>query len=278
MFLGHFAHQKIRSIDAKAQFSAALTSAAVIARSVLNGKVVRVLSDSSASPSGETIVRTAYEHLKLVRTLDRSGARSLLRRYPHYANKYFHLYLLKQLHRRTRRNILAFHHRYLSQHTTASVYDAVFNDRPTLWTKVIGGARYSISLSFDHDGHAEGDLSLLFEKDDIPIYEMSFAIVPGQLIGSTSSKVLLVARMQGKRNKIEAIRAATLACHRIAPPHLLIAALKPIAAVLEIDTILGVTNKQQITRASGNDSSLITMRFGKPLSSRHKMRTGIRSR
>ena len=68
------------------------------------------------------------------------------------------------------------------------MYDAVFNDRPTLWTKVIGGAHYSISLSFDPDGHAEGDLSLLFEKDDIPIYEMSFAIVPGQLIGSTSSR------------------------------------------------------------------------------------------
>jgi uncharacterized protein VirK/YbjX len=72
----------------------------------------------------------------------------------------------------------------------------------------------------------------------------------GMLRGTSHSKpILLVAAVQGRRNQAEAISIATRARHRVAPPHLLMAAVQSIAAALAIDTVGGITNEERITKS-----------------------------
>lgn len=206
------------------------------------------LSKLLKSFSDESIVATVIEHFEVIRALNRTGAHALTKRYPHYVNKYVHGYLAKSFSKKARREVLKFHHRCLTQRVTASFYEQILQDRLTLWRGFIDGDWYAISMSFDPHNHAEGDLSLSFEKNDAPIYGIAFTIVPGSLIGCADKQILLVARVQGRSNQAEAIGIATRACHRIAPPHILMAAVQSIAAALAIDTIGGVTNKEHLAR------------------------------
>jgi uncharacterized protein VirK/YbjX len=159
-----------------------------------------------------------------------------------------HAYLAKSLGKKARREALKFHHQYLTQRVTASFYEQILQDRLTLWSELIDEDCYAISMSFNPNWHAPGDLSLAFERNNIPIYEVSFTIVPGSLIGCSAEPILLVARVQGGSNQVQAIRIATRACHRITPPHLLMAAVQSIAAALAIETIGGITNEEQLTK------------------------------
>ena len=219
-----------------------------ILRKVFSRDTVIALSKLRKSISEESIVAVFVEHLEVIRILNGSGARALIERYPHYVNKYVHGYLVKSFSQKSRRDILKFHHRYLAQHVTESFYGKLLQGRCVLWSVSVDKNCYAISMSFDSSGNSEGDISLTFDVNDVPIYEVSFTIVPGNIIGFAADRALLIARVQGRRNQVEAIAAATRACYRTAPPHLLLAAAQSIAAALAIDTIGGVTNKEQLMR------------------------------
>ncbi len=220
-----------------------------ILRKVCSRNIFVALSKLRKAFSDESIVVAVIEHYSIIRALNRSDGRTLTKRYPHYVNKYVHPYLAKSLSKKARREALRFHHQYLTQRVVASFYEQILQNRLTLWSELIDEDCYAISMSFNPDWHAPGDLSLSFERNNTPIYEISFAIVPGGLIGCSADPILLVARVQGGSNQAEAIRIATRACHRIAPPHLLMAAVQSIATVLAIDTIGGITNKEQLAKS-----------------------------
>jgi uncharacterized protein VirK/YbjX len=197
---------------------------------------------------GETIIRTISEHMDLIRVLNNSGARTLTELDTNYANKYLKPYLAKSFSKADKRAILKFHHQFLQSRVSEAFYQRVSPAGCILWTDTIEDSRYTISMSFDAQWHSEGDLSLALLKDDTTLYLISFTIVPGSLIGCTSEQVLMVGRVHGSRGQAAAIRDATHECHRIAPPHLLMAAVETIAAALAIDTIAGVNNKEQLVK------------------------------
>jgi uncharacterized protein VirK/YbjX len=230
------------------QYIPFLVGAIHILLKVRSGNNFAALSKLRKSFSEETIATTIVEHFRVIRVLDRSGAAALTQRYPHYVNKYVHKYLMKSFGKKTRREILKFHYQYLARHVTDSFCEQVLQGRSILWREMIDENWYAISMSLNPHHHAAGDLLLAFEMNDTAIYEISFTIVPGSAISSTAEQVLLVARIQGRKDKAEGIGIATRACHRIAPAHLLMAAAQSIAAALAIDTIGGVTNKEQITK------------------------------
>jgi uncharacterized protein VirK/YbjX len=230
------------------QYIPFLVGAIHILLKVRSGDNFAALSKLSKSFSEETIATTIIEHFRVIRVLDRSGAAALTKRYPHYVNKYVHKYLMKSFSKKTRREILKFHYQYLARHVTESFCEHVLQGRSILWREIIDDNCCAISMSLNPHHHAAGDLLLAFEMNDSAIYEISFTIVPGSSISSAAEQVLLVARIQGRKDEAEAIGIATRACHRIAPAHLLMAAAQSIAAALAIDTIGGVTNKEQITK------------------------------
>ena len=209
-----------------------------------------IISKFGKSVSGEPMAAMLVRHLDVVRTLNRCGARALTQSYPNYANKYATHYLAKSLGKNARREILKFHHYFLSQRVTEHFYDEILNGGKTLWQETIDENRYAIWLSFNPQFHSEGDVSLIFGTNDRPLYELSFSIVPGKEIGSASEQVLLIGRVQGRIGEAGAIKVSTKAFHDIAPPHLLLAAALSIADVLAIDAIAGVGNDDQLAKSS----------------------------
>jgi|ERR1700683_5426769 len=219
-----------------------------ILRKVCSRDVFVALSKLRKSFSDEPIVAAVIEHCKIMRELNRGDGQMLAKRYPHYVNKYVHPYLAKSLSKKSRRDALKFHHQYLTERVSASFYEQIVRDRLTLWRELIDEDCYAISISFNPDWHAPGDLLLAFERNGAPIYEVSFSIVPGSLIESAAKHVLLVARVQGGNNQAEEIKIATRACHRITPPHLLLASVQSLAVALGIEIIGGITNKEQLSK------------------------------
>lgn len=242
--------------DFARQYIPFLVGAIYIFRKVCSKDNFSALSKLRRSFSDETIVATIVQHFQVIRVLDRSGAQTLIKRYPHYANKYVHKYLMKSFSKKTRREVLKFHYQYLARHVINSFCEQVLQSRPILWREMIDENCYAISISLNPHHHAAGDLLLTFEMNDFPIYEISFTIVPGSTVGSAAEQVLLVARIQGGKEEAEAIKIATRACHRIAPAHLLMAAAQSIATALAIDTIGGVTNKEQIAKPAEGASNV----------------------
>jgi uncharacterized protein VirK/YbjX len=196
----------------------------------------------------ETISRTIVEHLEVVRVLNNSGARALIKHDSNYANKYLRPYLAKSFSKDGKRAILKFHHQFLLRHAGEEFYERISQGGRILWRETIERSRYAISLSFDAQWHSEGDVSLTLHKDGIMLYLISFTIVPGSLVGCAAEQVLMVGRVHGSRGQAAAIRDAMHECHRIAPPHLLMVAAEAIAAALGVDTIAGVTNEEQLVK------------------------------
>ena len=218
-------------------------------RKVFSTDFIAILSRFHKSVSDESIVAMMIGHFEVVRIMNCSGARALTKRYPNYVNKYVTDYLAKRFSKKSRREILKFHHQYLMEHVTESFYEQILQSRSVLWNEIVDENSYAISLSFSPQWHSEGDLSLTFDRNDIPLYEISFTIVPGDLIGCAADHALLIGRVQGRKGQIEPIRIGTKAFHDIAPPHLLLAAAQSIAGVLAIGVVGGVSNEQQLARS-----------------------------
>ena len=209
-----------------------------------------IFSKFGNSISDESIASMLVGHFGVVRTLNRCGARALTKSYPNYVNKYATNYLAKSFSKRVRREILKFHHHYLSQHVNEHFYDEILKRGRILWQETVDENSYTVSLSFNPQFHSEGDLSLTFDKNGRPLFELSFSIVPGKVIGCAAEQVLLVGRVQGRIGEARAIKVSTKAFHEIAPPHLLLAAALSIADVLAIDVIAGVGNDDQLAKSS----------------------------
>ena len=210
--------------------------------------VSATLSNLRKSLSNESIVDAFREHYEVVRILNHGVAHALSTRYPHYVHKYIHDYLAKGLSKKTRRDILKYHHQFLADHVRKDFYEQILERRPVLWSDVIDKDRYVIVMTFSQHGHAEGDLSLSFERNGVSLYTVSFTVVAGSLIDCAAENVVLVACVQGTPNEAAAIGIATRACHRISPAHVLMAGVQGIALGLEIHTICGVTNRAQLVK------------------------------
>src|SRR5262245_24200900 len=75
--------------------------------------------------SDESIVAMAIGHFELVRTMNQRGALTLTKRYPNYVFKYFDSYLVRSFTRKTRRELLKFHHQYLMEHVAETFYEQI---------------------------------------------------------------------------------------------------------------------------------------------------------
>jgi uncharacterized protein VirK/YbjX len=217
----------------------------------LGGDIFIIAAKFHKLVADESVVAMVAGHVEIIRAMNHRGTLPLAKRYPNLVIKYFRGYLAKSFTRKIRREILEFHHRYLMQHVIESFYTQILEGGSVLWTRVAGKEGYTISLSFNPQAHYEGDLTLTFSQNDMPLYEISFTVVPGRLINCAASHVLLVGRIQGTKQKADAIRIATRACHDVAPPHLLLAAAQSIAGALAIEVIGGVGNTEQLGKREG---------------------------
>jgi uncharacterized protein VirK/YbjX len=100
---------------------------------------------------------------------------------------------------------------------------------------------YRIVLALAPSARHEGEIALLFKRDNEPLYLVSFNIVPGHALGLQAESAILLSRMQGMKGMFPQIRQATKDFKEVSPQAALVAALDGLAQSLGLEHIAGIS-------------------------------------
>jgi uncharacterized protein VirK/YbjX len=167
------------------------------------------------------------------------------------ANKYLSAYLGKNLGKVSRCEILLHHYRRIVESAVPDFFECVFTGSYLLWSREDAHGSCAIKLMFNQPGHYEGDLSVVFMSNEQRIFDISFTIVPGYAIGSSTKELLFIARVQGAKNRFAEIKRATKTCSDVAPQHMLMLAIQSIAEALGITAVAGVAHDNVLPNEEG---------------------------
>lgn len=189
--------------------------------------------------------------LGLMRVMAHPGLIGLVWRRPRLLFKYLHGgYLAFGFDSACRLAILTHHYAFLARTFRAAFLRTQLARGLTLWRMPIEAYEARITLEFSsHD--LEGELMLAFWLGEDWIYTASLTLAHGGAAQGSGAPALLISGLQGAAGRLALIRLATRACIEIAPPYLLLAAVKGIAAALGIERILAVGNGRQLAKAAG---------------------------
>lgn len=198
--------------------------------------------------------------LGLARVLAHPGLAGLVRRRPRILFKYLHpRYLAYGFDSASRLAILTHHYALLTATFRAPFLRTQFARGLVLWRlptalPALPGAQDTltarITLAFS-ERDLEGDLMLAFWLGEEWIYTTSVTLVHGGVTEPGGAPATLITGLQGAAGKLPLIKHCTRACVEVAPPYLLLAALKGLAAALGIERILAVGNGRQLAKAAG---------------------------
>jgi len=166
---------------------------------------------------------------------------------PRVMYKYVGNYVSLDLSPREGASILIDHYGFLKQRVKRNFFSAIVDGRLELWRQSIGAKLYRICMVFPRKTNDEGDLSLIFEADDVDICTLSFTIGPGWIAG-LACRALYIARLQGRGDSLHLIRAATKHCLDVSPAAILLAAAEGIATALELKQMVGIGANNQISK------------------------------
>lgn len=203
----------------------------------------------------EPLLVELLNYAKTISILSQPKTFSLMSLHPNLVNVCFRSYLVESFEKPERRAALAHHYNYIERRVRSTFYPDIYHDRTLLWGRKSGDTAPCISLIFDTQYHAEGDLTLVMTSGGVKVYALAFSIVPGPLVGLSDSEVLLVTRVQGQKAQLEAIRRATKSCYDVAPPFLLLDCAKAIARTLGVTNVVGVSSREQIGVAGDEGES-----------------------
>lgn len=198
-------------------------------------------------------------HARLLRILQSKEVMYVTQHHPKLVYKYLSgNYLARHLSIGRRLIMQTHHYEFTRTRMHAGFLRNVFADRPLIWQDASKDHRFRITLSFPFSPHHvnrvadhEGDLSLIFAMDDLPLYTLCFSVVPGRVVSVDRQDVLFLGRLQGADGRFEHIRQATRVLHDISPKDILLAALQGVANALGIDVIVGVSNAEQLSKSRG---------------------------
>lgn len=189
--------------------------------------------------------------LALVRVMAQPGLAGLVWRRPRLLFKYLHGgYLAFGFDSACRLAILTHHYAFLARACQAAFLRTELARGLVLWRLPLEPLAARITLVFSaHD--LEGELMLAFWLGEDWIYTASLTLAHGGVTGAGDAPAFLITGLQGAAGRLALIRQATRACIEVAPPYLLLAAVKGIAAALGIERILAVGNSRQLAKAAG---------------------------
>jgi len=125
-----------------------------------------------------------------------------------------------------------------------------------LWTLAGDGRRLSIVLRLPQRTMLEGDLTLEVQLDGQMLHRMSFAFVPGSVLGLAETNLIFVGGSQGVHGTRELARHAAKLAGEINPPNLLLIALRALGTALGLTTIAGVAAACQAVVGRAETASL----------------------
>lgn len=183
---------------------------------------------------------------ELVGVLHEPNTIALARRHPGLIYKYQTQYLARSFSKRQRRAIQKFHYEFVGKAVNSRFYGRLVAGGIELWRSADDLGSVTISLRVAEYGR-EGDLSLTLEVERKQIYELSFTIVPGSVVGMRGTSAMFVARVQGRKGQFDDIKRATKLCCDVSPPYLLMAAAEGLAGALGVRSAVGVGNGDQVS-------------------------------
>src|SRR5689334_504318 len=157
-----------------------------------------------------------------------TGTQPIVRVDPRVMFKYVGNYVSLDLSPQEGASILIDHYGFLKERVKRNFFPAIIDGRLVLWRQVIDAKCYRICMVFPRKTNDEGDLSLIFEADNVDVCALSFTIGPGWIAG-LACRALYIARVQGRGDSLDLIRAATKNCLDVSPAAILLAAAEGIA-------------------------------------------------
>lgn len=189
---------------------------------------------------------------ELVGILHEPNTIALARRHPGLIYKYQSHYLARGFGKRQRKAIQKFHYKFVGRAVNSRFYARLVAGNIELWRRAEELGCVTISLRVPEYGR-EGDLSLVLEIERKQIYELSFTIVPGSVVGVRAPSAMFVARVQGRKGRFDEIKRATKLCCDVSPPYLLMAAAEGLAGALGVTFAVGVGNDDQVSTRKAFD-------------------------
>jgi len=192
----------------------------------------------------ESLVATVVGHFQILALMSHPFLRPILLKDPYAHFRPFKTYLAPGFTRQQRREAFREHYAYLTTCLRESFFSGTVLGAPVLWESARGLGRVAITISRSDVEH-EGELQLEFQGNGQALFHVSMSIAPGRLVGSTATRAIVIARVQGVRGKWEEIRNATKMCSEVSPPFLLMSAVQAIARATDITCIAGIRNAQK---------------------------------
>ncbi len=186
--------------------------------------------------------------LEIFRILAMPTFTSLVRLEPIFPFKYLTRgYLVRGLSSAERAACFAHHYRRLNAIFPASILRRILYRDFTLLEKQVDDNLFSLRFGLARKEVREGELSLSLQINSVTVYILQCTIVPGWVVKSSASDVLLISRLQGMKGCYRQVQLATKAFLDVAPPALLLAALHGIAKACAIDEMAGISAASQFS-------------------------------
>src|SRR4051812_3716912 len=134
-------------------------------------------------------------YLQVRTELNKPATRELNARHQ-TALRYLNPYLAKGIGKIARQQILLSHYRFLEKVASRDFHARLLRAPLTDWEAAHGETSCAITLLINprHDG----ELSLIFRVNSIPVYDLSFTIAAGKHVSSIYDCALIIGRLQGR--------------------------------------------------------------------------------
>lgn len=167
---------------------------------------------------------------------------------PRIKRQYLTSYLAKSLSISSRLKALTGHYIFMNGKFDPNSFQHIADSGLVIWEHQFEDQSFDITLSQNINSIYEGDLLLSMSRSDILLSQASFSFVPGHLFGVSDKHALIIGSMQGAVPKPGEHALAVKANGGVAPNHLLIAAIRGIAGALDMSSIVGVANADQLSK------------------------------
>jgi len=154
-------------------------------------------------------------------------------------------YLVRGFTVRQRAACFLYHYNRLHEALPDSLLRRTFQEDIPILEIPEGANRFLLTLGLSRPSYKEGELSLHLRVDGNIVFVLSFTIVPGWVVNSQASEILLITRLQGVKGAYSHISDATKTLHDVAPDALLFAALQGVANAFGIVEIVAVSATRQ---------------------------------
>jgi uncharacterized protein VirK/YbjX len=140
------------------------------------------------------------------------------------------------------------HFSWLTERLPKSAIESLYQDRGLILSEGLPGAapgasRLRIVLTRAGGWGREGELALHLEHEETRLMTLAFSVVERHLVfgGNSSSHVLLVGVIQGRRGADSVVHAVSHDAERLRPHVLLVTALQGLAHGLGVDSLYGIS-------------------------------------